>query len=158
MTYEELNEMFNGGQIDDSYLPFIQDLTYMRELSAILTKVKKRQGHLDFESSDISIVKDIYENDKILEFESRQQDEAEKLIENFMVLANENVAADFYWRELPFIYRTHDTPEEMKLEDTIEELRGRFGKEAITYASLLGDLKIPTDGREKVKMPGAMFR
>ena len=45
-----------------------------------------------------------------------------------------------------------------KLEDTIEELRGRFGKEAITYASLLGDLKIPTDGREKVKMPGAMFR
>ena len=123
MTYEELNEMFNGGQIDDSYLPFIQDLTYMRELSAILTKVKKRQGHLDFESSDISIVKDIYENDKILEFESRQQDEAEKLIENFMVLANENVAADFYWRELPFIYRTHDTPEEMKLEDTIEQIK-----------------------------------
>ena len=45
-----------------------------------------------------------------------------------------------------------------KLEDTIEELRERFGKEAITYGSLLGDLKIPTDGREKAKMPGIMYR
>ena len=45
-----------------------------------------------------------------------------------------------------------------KLEDTIEELRERFGKEAITYGSLLGDLKIPTDGREKAKMPGMMYR
>ena len=45
-----------------------------------------------------------------------------------------------------------------RLQDTIEELRGRFGKQAITYASLLGDLKMPGDGREKVKMPGLMYQ
>jgi DNA polymerase-4 len=39
------------------------------------------------------------------------------------------------------------------LEDAIEEIRGRFGKQAITYGILLGDLKMPDDGRDKVKMP-----
>ncbi len=45
-----------------------------------------------------------------------------------------------------------------RLEDTIEELRSRFGKKAITYGILLGDLKIPGDGRDAVKMPGLIFR
>ena len=45
-----------------------------------------------------------------------------------------------------------------KLEDTIEELRGRFGKKAVTYAVLLGDLKMPDDGRELVRMPGLMYK
>ena len=45
----------------------------------------------------------------------------------------------------------------MTLEDCIENLRGRFGKEAITYGILLGNLKMPNDGREKVKMPSMMY-
>lgn len=136
MTYEELNEMFNGGEVDESYLPFVEDLTHMRHLSHILTKVK---NHIDFESSDIHIKKDVYNNDKILEFESRQQDEAEKLIENFMLLANEMVATDFYWRDLPFIYRTHDTPEEMRLEDTIDQIKELgLGKKLVKLQNAYG--------------------
>lgn len=45
-----------------------------------------------------------------------------------------------------------------RLEDTIEELRGRFGKNSVTYAVLLGNLKMPGDGREKVRMPGLMYQ
>ena len=45
-----------------------------------------------------------------------------------------------------------------KLEDTIETLRSRFGKQTITYAILMGDLKMPGDGRDKVKMPGLMYQ
>lgn len=45
-----------------------------------------------------------------------------------------------------------------RLQDAIEELRGRFGKTAITYAALLGDLKMPDDGRNQVKMPGLMYQ
>lgn len=41
-----------------------------------------------------------------------------------------------------------------KVQDAVEEIRGRFGKSAITYACLMGDLKMPTDRRDKVKMPG----
>ena len=45
-----------------------------------------------------------------------------------------------------------------KVQDAVEEIRDRFGKSAITYASLLGDLKMPADGREKVKMPEPMYQ
>ena len=45
-----------------------------------------------------------------------------------------------------------------RLQDAIEEIRGRFGKRAITNAILLGDLKMPDDGRDTVKMPGLMYR
>ena len=45
-----------------------------------------------------------------------------------------------------------------KVQDAVEEIRGRFGKSAITYACLMGDLKMPTDGRDKVKMPGLMYQ
>ena len=45
-----------------------------------------------------------------------------------------------------------------KVHDAVEEIRDRFGKSAITYASLLGDWKMPADGREKVKMPGPMYQ
>lgn len=41
-----------------------------------------------------------------------------------------------------------------KIQDAVEEICGRFGKSAISYACLMGDLKMPTDGRDKVKMPG----
>ena len=41
-----------------------------------------------------------------------------------------------------------------KVQGAVEEIRGRFGKSAISYACLIGDLKMPTDGRDKVKMPG----
>lgn len=45
-----------------------------------------------------------------------------------------------------------------KVQDALEGIRGRFGKSAITYACLMGDLKMPTDGRDKVKMPGLMYQ
>ena len=44
-----------------------------------------------------------------------------------------------------------------KLESVVEELRARFGKKAITYAAIMGDLKMPDDGRHSVKMPGMMY-
>ena len=45
-----------------------------------------------------------------------------------------------------------------KVQDAVEEIHGRFGKSAIAYACLMGDLKTPTDGRDKVKMPGLMYQ
>ncbi|MCD8189194.1 MAG: DNA polymerase IV [Clostridiales bacterium] len=44
------------------------------------------------------------------------------------------------------------------LQDAVEDIRGRFGKRAITYASLLGDLKMPDDGRDTVRMPAMMYQ
>lgn len=139
MTYEDLNELFKGNEIDESYMPFIKDLKFMRELSAILTNKKKKNGNIDFESNDIKVKKDVFEDNKTLGFENRANEEAEKIIENFMIAANETVATDFYWKELPFIYRTHDIPEEMKLEDTIEQIKELgLGKQLIKLQNSYG--------------------
>lgn len=45
-----------------------------------------------------------------------------------------------------------------RLWEAVEDLRSRFGKSSLTYAALLGDIKVPDDGRHKVKMPGLMYR
>ena len=139
MTYEELNRIFKGEFVDDSYQPFIKDLSIMRELSSILTLAKYKNGYINFESNDVNIVKDVYNNDKILEFENRQCEEAEKIIENFMIMANEVIATDFYWRELPFVYRVHDVPEEIRLEDTIEQIKELgLGKRLVSIQNSYG--------------------
>ena len=115
MTYEELNEMFKTGKIkDESYIPFLPSLEIARELSNILTESR---NNLDFESSDISIKK---LDDDTTEFNLRDNDEAEKIIENFMILANEVVATHFHWCDTPFVYRIHNNPDEIKLGKTIE--------------------------------------
>ena len=148
MTYEDLNELFKGNDVADlSYYPFLNELNLMRELSDILTHNKNKRGHLDFESSDIEIERD--ENDKLVNFEQRLGGDSEKLIENFMIIANETVATDFYWRQLPFVYRVHNNPDELKLEDTIElinnlgyklvRIQNAYGQKAIQ--NILNDYK-----------------
>ena len=55
MTYEELNQLFKGEEVDASYAPFIPDLELMRELSNILTTAKQKRGNLDFDSNDLKV-------------------------------------------------------------------------------------------------------
>ena len=149
MSYEELNEFFNGNEIDESYYPFLNDLNIMRELSDIMTHNKNNKGNLDFESSDIYINKDVYNNDKIIGFETRHNEEAQRIIENFMIAANEAVASHFFWRDLPFIYRVHNNPDDLKLENTIDlisklnykliRIQNAYGQKAIQ--NILNDFK-----------------
>jgi len=139
MTYEELNALFNGEEVDASYAPFVYELDIMRELSNILTQAKQRRGNIDFESNDIKVRND--EDEQPLEFIQRGNEEAESIIENFMIMANETVATYFYWRDLPFIYRVHNLPDEIKLEKTLEliqtigskmiKLQNAYGQKAI---------------------------
>jgi len=140
MTYEELNEIFKTEEVEDkSYLPFLQQIDLARELSNILTRAKNKRGNLDFESSDMKIKRD--DEDKPIEFILRSNEEAEKIIENFMIVANETVATHFYWRDVPFAYRIHNNPDEIKLDSTIElisklgyrlvKLQNAYGQKAI---------------------------
>lgn len=147
MTYEDLNTLFDGGEVDASYYPFLNDLKLLVELSDILSKNKKNRGHLIFESSDIKVNFD--DEDKPIDFEHRKIGIAQKIIEDCMVVANETVADYFYWRELPFVYRVHNNPDELKLEDTMElisnlgyklvRLQNAYGQKAIQ--NILNDYK-----------------
>ena len=149
MTYEELNDLFDGNEVDLSYYPFYNDICLLIEISNILSKSKHKRGHLNFESSDIEIEKD--ENDNPIYFNHRKGTLSEKIIENLMILANETVATHFYWQELPFIFRVHNNPDELKLEDTIElinnlgykniftKIKNAYGQKAIQ--NILEDYK-----------------
>lgn len=130
MTYEELDDLFEGKDVDESYYPFYNDINLLRELSNILTLSKHKRGHLNFESSDIKIEKD--DDNKPINFNHRKGTESTKIIENIMILINEVVATHFYWQELPFIYRVHNNPDELRLEDTIELINNLGYKNVIT--------------------------
>ena len=148
MTYEDLNELFENGSIEDeTYYAFNESLTLARELSNLLTSTKNKRGNLDFESSDMKIKKD--ENNKPQEFVKDNIGESQKIIENLMILANEVVATHFYWAELPFIYRIHNNPDELKIDNTLDiieklgyklvHIHNAYGQKAIQ--SILNDYK-----------------
>jgi len=90
----------------------------MNHLSVILRKKRKAKGSLDFNMREAKIILD--ENDYPISVEKEVRRVANKIIEEFMLIANETVAEHFYWLEVPFIYRVHDKPDVEK----INELRG----------------------------------
>ena len=85
----------------------------MRELSVILRERRKKRGSIDFDFPETKMVLD--ENGKPLEIRPYDRNVATKIIEDFMLLANETVAEDYFWQELPFVYRTHEAPDEEKI-------------------------------------------
>lgn len=107
-AYEELVPMFER----------------MRELSQILRERRKRRGSIDFDFPEAKIVLD--EKGEPIEIKPYDRNVATKIIEDFMLLANETVAEDYYWQELPFLYRTHEAPEEEKLR-TLAAFIHNFG-------------------------------
>ena len=139
MTYEELNKYFKGEKIDDSYNPFLSNIEIARELSNIMTRNRHKKGNLDFESNDIKV--NYSESDIPVSFRKKSEGESEKMVENFMIAANETVATHYSWLKYPFIYRTHDNPDELKIENTIDliqelnfkliDLKNKYGKKAI---------------------------
>ena len=86
----------------------------MAELSHILRKRRKQRGSIDFDFPETKIVLD--ENGRPIDIKPYERNTATKVIEDFMLLANETVAEEYYWRELPFLYRTHEAPDEEKMK------------------------------------------
>lgn len=85
----------------------------MRELAAILRKKRMKRGSIDFDFPETKIILD--ESGKPIAVMPYERNVATKIIEDFMLIANETVAQDYFWQELPFVYRTHDNPDEDKI-------------------------------------------
>ena len=88
-------------------------LRQMAVLSEILRKKRHKRGAIDFDFPEAKIRLD--EQGKPIEIQPYDRNAATKMIEDFMLLANETVAEDYYWQELPFVYRTHEAPDEEKI-------------------------------------------
>ncbi len=96
------------------YQELIPMFERMEELAAILREKRRKRGSIDFDFPETKMVLD--EEGKPLEIKPYERNVATRIIEDFMLLANETVAQDFFWQELPFVYRTHDTPDSEKIQ------------------------------------------
>lgn len=97
-TYEELVPMFE----------------LMKELAGILRDKRKKRGSIDFDFPESKIILD--KQGHPVEIKPYERNVATKIIEDFMLIANETVAEHFHWMELPFVYRTHDNPDPEKID------------------------------------------
>ena len=92
-----------------SYLPFKDLLLHMRELSRLLRHKRVERGGLDFDFPESKVI--FNEKGQIAEIRSVIREESHKIIEDFMLAANETVAEEYYWRDIPFLYRVHERPD-----------------------------------------------
>ena len=115
MTYDKVNEILvdQDQESRDQYNEIVPMLEDMFKLSLQIREKKVKRGMLDFEIPEPKILVDNtgYPIDIVV----RARGEAERIIEDFMIVANETVASTIYWMDLPFIYRVHEDPNPEKI-------------------------------------------
>ncbi len=117
-VYSEVNKIFDGVADDGilkKYRTVIPTLRKMHELYLILKERSERRGALELDSPEVKIVLD--EAGRPTELIKRERGDGERLIEQFMLAANEGVAALLFEKQIPCVYRIHEAPPEDKLSD-----------------------------------------
>ena len=132
MTYSNVNRIIENQENVSGYEEYFDTLLKMKELAHILRKAKEDRGYLDFDVDEAKII--VNDKGMAIDVVKRERGEGEKLIEDFMIAANECVASHIYYMSLPFIYRVHEYPKEEKLREFLEFVS------SLGY-NLLGDLK-----------------
>ena len=120
MTYNKVNQILEDNIIPDGYEEYVDKLKMMEDLANILRKNKENRGYIDFEIDESKIIVD--EKGKAIDITLRNRGTGEKLIEDFMIAANETVANHIYYMQLPFIYRVHGEPDEEKITNFMRYL------------------------------------
>ena len=114
MTYKKVNKILEENIVPEGYEEYADTLRTMKELADILRQNKINRGYIDFEVEEPKIIVD--DEGKAIDIKVRERGVGEKLIEDFMIAANEAVATYIYFLEYPFIYRVHGTPSEEKIQ------------------------------------------
>ena len=121
MTYSKVNDILMRDIVDPEYTPYVNTLKEMNKLAHILRKEKIARGYIDFNLSEPEIIQD--ENGKAIDVVKVIREDGEKMIEDFMIAANETVASHIYNMDLPFIYRVHGEPKSEKIDDFVNLLK-----------------------------------
>jgi len=126
MSYTQVNAIITEHDADmcEAYSDFVPMFTLMAELSGIVRERRTERGSIDFDFPESKITLD--EKGRPIKIVPYERNAATDLIEDFMLLANETVAEEFYWLEIPFMYRTHETPDPDKI-NRLNILINNFG-------------------------------
>ena len=117
MTYEAVNDIILRDKVEPGYEEFVDILKSMNNLAHILQKEIANRGYINFDLDEAEVVQD--ENGVAIDITKREREDGEKLIESFMIVANETVASHIYNMDLPFVYRVHGTPNQEKIDDFV---------------------------------------
>ena len=135
MTYKDVNAILDGDKdLINEYSDIYEMLKQMLELSKILRAKKFTRGSIDFELPELKVILD-EDNNKVEKILLRDRGEGEKIIEDFMIAANETVAERIYWLELASIYRTHEKPDREKIV-VLNEILAKFGYKIPNFDNL----------------------
>ncbi|MDE6583210.1 MAG: ribonuclease R [Clostridia bacterium] len=122
LTYDEVYDALTGKKLNNKTKNLKKDFVLMRELCDILEKNTLARGALDLEVPEVQFIFD--ENGMAVDLTKRDRNEAHRLIEDFMVLANETVAGHFHKLGIPFVYRVHEQPTKEKVNGVCDFLKG----------------------------------
>ncbi len=116
MTYTAVNAIVTDRDEETmkKYADFVDLFVLMKELADILREKRTQRGSIDFDFPETKIILD--EKGKPVDIKPYDRNAATKIIEDFMLMANETIAEDYFWQELPFVYRTHDNPDPEKMK------------------------------------------
>ena len=141
MTYDMVYEiLFRSGVIEENevtetfededslvleeYADYIDMFVNMKKLSDIIRSRRKERGSIDFDFPEAEVM--LTDKGEPVEIGVRDRNPAHKIIEDFMLMANETIAEDYYWQELPFEFRVHDRPDKEKVS-RLKEIIEKFG-------------------------------
>ena len=115
MTYTNVKKILvdKDPDVTAEYKELVPMFEKMEELAAILRKKRMKRGSIDFDFPETKVVLD--EKGRPVDIKPYDRNVATKIIEDFMLAANETVAEDYFWQEIPFVYRTHDKPDGEKI-------------------------------------------
>lgn len=124
MTYKDVNKVLaeKDEETRQKFEPLVPNFERMEELASILRHKRMKRGAIDFDFKEAQVLVD--EEGKAVDVVLRERSTGERLIEEFMLCANETVAEHFHWLDVPFIHRIHESPDEAKLEHFFEFLAG----------------------------------
>lgn len=116
MSYTSVKKILEDKDPEEMarYQELVPMFERMEELSGILRAKRHKRGAIDFDFPEAKMILD--ENGIPKEIRPYERNVATKIIEDFMLLANETVAEDYFWQELPFVYRVHEAPDEEKMK------------------------------------------
>ena len=115
MTYTNVKKILDGDEaLVEEYSDFVAFFKRMEKLALILRSKRYKGGSIDFDFPETKITLD--DKGYPIDIRPYERNTATRIIEDFMLIANETVATEYFWQELPFLYRSHENPDPEKMQ------------------------------------------
>ncbi len=139
-TYTVVQKIIEGDKREcELNAPFVNDIKLMQELNLVLIKMREKRGAIDFEIPESKIT--LNELGDVLTIEKAPRDDSHRLIETYMVAANETIATHFKNMKAPFVYRVHEQPDSEKMANFLRLATG-YGVKTTAYPDNISPLDL----------------